>query len=201
MRSILRGLVPLVLLAVVACQREAAPAVVYGPWEEGLTLAFENPSQPQPQRFQDRIQVRVAQSAIAPGTPGLVMLDFSSTRGQIRVHAKHGGGGIDLVDEQGRILARSLPPGFPDTSSWVDRGTEFTVIGRAAWEGAAVLPATADPVGVWVEARPSVGPRRRSLYLPNLGEVEAREARNGSWIVVNRLVARGFTDLPALKRP
>jgi len=199
MRAVLRCLAPLALLAVVACQREAAPMVVYGPWEEGLTLAFENPSQPQ--RFQDRIQIRVAQAAIAPGAPGLVMLDFSSTRGQLRILARHGAGGIDLVDENGRILARSLPPGFPDTSRWVDRGAEFTGIGGRAWDGAPGLPATTAPVGVWVEARPSAGPRRRSLYLPNLGEVESREERNGSWIVVNRLVAMGFTDLPALKRP
>jgi hypothetical protein len=75
------------------------------------------------------------------------------------------------------------------------------VIGRAAWEGAALLPPTADPVGVWVETGPPQGVHRRTLYLPNLGEVESREERDGTWVVVNRLVARGFTDLPAIKHP
>jgi hypothetical protein len=31
--------------------------------------------------------------------------------------------------------------------------------------------------------------------------VETREERAGAWVTVNRLVARGFTSLPAIKRP
>ena len=200
MRSLLGCLAPVALLACLACQpRTAAP--VYGPWEEGLTLAYEDPSQPQAQRFEDRIQVRVAHSVMAPGPPGLVQLDLTSSRGQIKVLARHRDGGIDLVDESGRVLAQSLPARFPATPGWAERGTQFRVIGRAAWDGAALLPATSDPIGIWVEARSPQGLRRQTLYLPNLGEVESREARNGSWIVVNRLVSCGFTDLPNFKRP
>jgi hypothetical protein len=199
MRPALARLMPAVLLLALACQPRAA-APVYGPWEEGLTLVFEDPSLPEPQRSANRLQVRVARSAIQPGPPGLVQLDLANTRGQMSLLLKHQDGGIALVEESGRVLAQSLPAGFPGTAAWTDRGTEFRVVGRAAWEGASILPATSDPVGVWVEGRPAQGPRRRTLYLPNLGEVESREERAGTWVTVNRLVARGFTDLPAIKR-
>ena len=201
MRGTLNLLVPAALLAGIACQPQPAMPVVYGPWEEGLTLAYEDPSQPQPRRSEDRLQVRVARSALAPGPPNLVQLDFASLRGHMSVLVKHHDGGIDLIDESGRILARTLPTHFPDMTQWVDHDTEYRVIGRASWEGASILPTTSDPVGVWVESRSPQGLRRRALYLPNLGEVESREERDGSWGVVNRLVARRFTDLPAIKRP
>lgn len=201
MRRVLNHLVPAALLACLACQPQPSTPVVYGPWEEGLTLAYENPSQPQPQRSENRLQVRVAGSAMTPGPPNLVQLDFTSLRGRMSVLAKHHDGGIDLIDKSGRVLAQALPARFPDITRWVDHDTEYSVIGRATWEGASLLPTTSDPVGVWVEAKSPHGPRRRALYLPGLGEVESREERDGTWVVVNRLVARRFTDLPAIKRP
>jgi len=201
MRRRLNQLLPVVLLAGLACQPQPAAPVVYGPWEEGLTLTYEDPSQPQPQRSENRLQVRVARSTLAPGPPNLVQLDFTSLRGRMSVLARHHDGGIDLVDESGRVLAQALPAHVSELAGWVDHGTEYRVLGRAAWEGAALLPATSDPVGIWVESSPSQGARRRSLYLPNLGEVESREEREGRWVVVNRLVARGFTDLPSIHRP
>jgi len=200
MRWARRLLAPGALLLLLACQpRVAAP--VFGPWEEGLTLAYEDPSKPQPQRSAERLQVRVAHSSMAPGAPKQVQLELTSLRGQMLLTARHQEGGIDLVSEDGRVLGQSLPPGFPDLATWTDRGTEFRVIGRATWTGAALLPATSDPVGVWVEARPTQGPRRRTLLLPNLGEVESQEERAGGWLAVNRLVARGFTDSLSTKRP
>ena len=193
-------LAPMALLSLLACQpRSTTP--VYGPWEEGLTLAFEDPSQPQPQRSADRLQVRVARCTLSPDLTSLVQLDLVNPRGQMSLLIRYQGGGSMLVDDSARVLAQLLPPGFPATSSWKDRDTDFTLVGRAAWEGAAILPATSDPIGVWVEARSPQGLRRRTLYLPNLGEVETREERQGTWVIVNRLVARGFTDLPAIKRP
>jgi hypothetical protein len=54
-----------------------------------------------------------------------------------------------------------------------------------------------DPTGVWVEASRKEGAKRRTLYLQGLGEVETLEWRGGEWVAVNRLVGRGFTDLPA----
>jgi hypothetical protein len=200
MRASLLCLVSAALLACLACQpRTARP--VYGPWEEGLTLAYEDPSRPQPQRSEDRLQVRVAQSALAPGAPGLVQLDLTSLHGRMSLLVRHHDGGIDLLEDSGRIVAQALPAQFPDRAQWNDRGTEFRVIGRAAWGGAGILPSTADPVGIWVESRSPQGSRRQSLYLPDLGEVESREERAGAWVTVNRLVARGFTDLPSTKRP
>lgn len=197
-------LAPATLLLGLACQpRPAAPvaAPVYGAWEEGHTLTFEDPSLPQPQRANERIQVRVTQSAIAPGSPRLVQLDLTSAQGRKTLILKHQDGGITLLGEDARVLATLLPVHFPETPAWVDHGTEFRVIGRAKWEGAALLPATSDPIGVWVEASSPQGPRRRTLYLPNLGEVEAQVDRAGAWVTVHRLVAQGFTDLPMTKRP
>ncbi len=199
MRLIATRLAPAALLLLLACQpRVAAP--IYSPWEEGLTLTFENPSQPQPQRAEERVQVRVARSSISPGAPHLVQLDMTSTRGQRSLLLRHQDGGIELVDESGQVLATPFPAHFPNLAPWLDHSTEVQVIGRARWEGAALLPPTSEAIGVWVEARPPQGPRRRALYLPDLGEVEALEERNGGWVSVNRLVARGFTDLPLHKR-
>lgn len=190
---------PLALLALLACQPRAE-APIYSPWEEGLTLTFENPSQPQPQRAEERVQVRVAHSSLSPDAPHLVQLDLTSARGRRSLLLRHQDGGIAVLAEDGRVLATPFPPHFPDIAPWMDHGTEVLVIGRARWEGAAILPPTADAIGVWVEARPPQGPRRRTLYLPGLGEVEAHEERDGAWVAVNRLVARGFTDLPLTKR-
>ena len=199
MRLLTTLLAPATLLLCLACQpRPAAP--VYGAWEEGLTLTFEDPSRPQPQRAEDRIQLRVTRSAIAPGAPQLVQLDLTSTKGRKTLFLKHQDGGIALISEDAKVLATLLPAHFPEAAAWMDHGIQFRVIGRAKWEGAAILPDTADPIGVWVEAN-GQGPRRRTLYLPNLGEVEAREERAGAWITVNRLVAQGGTDLPSTKRP
>jgi hypothetical protein len=200
MRHPLQLLVPVALLACLACQPQPATPV-YGPWEEGLTLTFEDPSRPQPQRSADRLQVRVTRATLSPGAPTLVELEMANTHGHLGLQVRHQTGGSDLVDDQGRVLAQLLPPGFPATAHWVERGTECSVIGRAAWEGAALLPATSDPIGIWVETRSPQGLRRRTLFLPNLGEVESREERDGAWVTVNRLVGRGFTDLPTPKRP
>lgn len=202
-RRALAGLAPAILLLGLACQpRAAAPmaAPVYGPWEEGLTLAFEDPSLPQPQRSADRLQVRVAHATLNPGAGAQVQLDLANPRGQMSVLVRYQNGGTALVADDGHVLAQALPAGFPATAAWTDRGTNYRVVGRATWGGAKLLPDTSDPVGVWVEARPQSGPRRRSLYLPNLGEVESLEERGGAWVTVNRLVARGFTDIPAIKR-
>lgn len=200
MRRSLPLLAPAALLLALACQpRPGATGAspVYGPWEEGLVLAFENPTLPQPQRSDDRLQVRVARASVAPGAPQMVQLELATLQGRMLQWVRHQDGGIALLDGEGRVMAQSLPPGFPGVEAWEDRGTRFRVVGRGAWAGAGLLPATSDPVGVWVEARPPRGTRRRTLYLPDLGEVEAQEERDGAWVTVNRLVARGFIDSPA----
>ncbi|WP_306591683.1 hypothetical protein [Geothrix sp. 21YS21S-4] len=185
-----------VLLGALGCQpRTAAP--VFAPWEEGLTLAYEDPTLPFPQRTQERLQVRVAKAALAPGAAArTVQLTLSSPRGQMEIFVRHQAGGVALLAD-GRPAARILPEGFPAVAAWEDRGTSFRVIGRGAWEGAAILPETSPSVGVWVEATSPRAPQRRTLYLPNLGEVETLEERGGAWVAVNRLVGRGFVDFPA----
>lgn len=193
-------LAPAVLLASLACQPQTATPV-FGPWEEGLTLIFEDPSLPQLERSEYRLQVRVAHTIRNPGAPTLVQVELTSVRGHLGLAFRHQDGGVALVDDKGKVLGQPLPIGFPNSAKWVDGGTQFNLIGRAAWDGAALLPATSDPVGFWVESRSPQGVQRRTLFLPNLGEVETREQRAGAWVVVNRLVSRGFTDLPTLKRP
>jgi len=199
MRHALTLLASAALLVSLGCQPKA-PKPIYGPWEEGLTLAFENPTLPQPQRTSERMQVRVTRTILAPGAPTLVHLDLVNLHGQMGLLFRHQDGGIALVDDKGLVFAQPLPVGFPKQTQWVDRGIQYRVVGRATWDGAAILPTTADPVGYWVESRDNQGHGRRVLFLPNLGEVESREDRNGTWVTVNRLVARGFTDVPSLTR-
>jgi hypothetical protein len=199
MRRILASLGSLALLAGLACQPQPSRPAIYGPWEEGLTLAYEDPTLPPSQRRDRRLQIRVTQSRIAPNEPGLVKLDYTSLRGQLSVLLRHGKGGITLLAEDGKPLAQLLPEGFPATTTWSNRGTTFHVLGRAAWDAGSILPPGAEAVGFWVEAVPPSGPRTRTLYLPDLGEVETMEWRDGAWVTVNRLVARGYTDLPSAK--
>ncbi|HJV49550.1 MAG TPA: hypothetical protein VJ549_09780 [Geothrix sp.] len=199
MHPALKRLVPAACLLLLACQpRGAAP--VYGPWEEGLTLTYENPSLPQPLRSAERLQFRVARAALSAKGPTLVQLTLSSVHGQQSLLFKHEGGGIAMLDDQGNVIAQPLPTGFQNLSHWTDRGIEYRLVGRSAWEGATLLPETSDPVGLWIETRTPDGTRHRTLFLPNLGEVESRVYRDGAWVAVNRLVARGFTDLPTSKR-
>ena len=174
---------------------------IYGPREEGLTLVYEDPTLPQPQRSEERLQVRVAKASFQGSGTGTVHLDYSSAHGSLTLILQHRDGGIALMGTDGKTVAQILPEGFPRTTAWEEHGIAYRVLGRGAWDGAKMLPATSSTVGVWVEARPSTGPLRRTLYLPDLGEVESLEFRNGTWVPVNRLVARGFTDLPISGRP
>jgi hypothetical protein len=193
-----RALAPLALLAALGCQPQATP--LYAPWEEGLTLTYENPSLPQPDRTQQRLELRVAQSAVAPGRPDRVGFDVSCMGMTHRLFLGFQGGAIDFVDAQGALQRHVFPAGFPAVDAWQDQGTTYRVLGRAAWTGPRALAATQDPVGVWVEAHPAHGPAVRSFYLPDLGLVEERHERNGQWVTVNLLVGRRFTDLPKTSR-
>ena len=77
------------------------------------------------------------------------------------------------------------------------RGTKFRVLGRAVADLHGLkLPDTADRVGVWVESESPQGPRLRTYFLPDIGEVETLVWRQGAWLSANRLVSRGFTDAP-----
>lgn len=196
MKGLLRALPAALLVIFAACRMPAGRPAPYGPCEEGLTLAYEDPTLPQPQRSQARLQVRVARARFDEHGNGAVQLDYTSLQGSLSLILRHQDGGITLLGPDGKGLARLLPEGFPRTEAWEDRGTSFRVLGRATWDGASLLPDSRDPVGVWVESRPVRGPVRRTLYLPGLGEVEAQELRGTAWVTVNRLVSLGFIDLP-----
>jgi len=199
MRTLQTLLAPAVLLLLLACQPRVA-AFRFGPWEEGLTLSYEDPTLPQPQRSTERLQLRVARTTFQATGALLVQVDAASTRGQLALLFRHQQGGVTLVDAAGKPLLQSLPSGFPAVDRWTDHDVQYRLLGRATWDGASLLPATADPVGYWVESRTPQGLLRRTLYLPNLGEVESREERQGAWVATNRLVAHGFSDIPAIKR-
>jgi len=175
-------------------------AELFAPWEEGLTLGYENPSLPAAQRLQERFQVRVKEAR--PSAAGrVVVLTTTTLTGAIDITFLQTDGGVLLgSDPDGRT--RVLPKGFPDrTSQWEDRGVFHQVVGRACVTLPGVRFGEPGPAeGVWVEASPlhAAGPRTRTLYLPGIGEAETLVWKDGQWQAVFRLASRGFTDLPVI---
>jgi hypothetical protein len=172
--------------------------VEYAPWEEGLTLGYENPGLPADLRLKGRYQVRVKTSR--PGPAGRVVVETTTTlTGENEATYLHAAGGVSLgSDPDGRT--RILPKGFPDrTDRWEDRGIFHWVVGRAYAPFPGLrLAQEGNPLGVWVESAPvhALGPRWRTLYLPDIGEAETLVWKDGQWHSVFRLVSRGFTDAP-----
>lgn len=201
-----RLLVPLALLAVLpACRlkRMEAPAL-YAPWEEGRTLAYEDPSLPtaDAQRA-SRYQLRVAQGLMDPTRPGLVKITQTTFQNEPYTYMlRLEEGGVELLGEDGKSVAWILPKGFQEgTASWTDarRNLIFRVLGPGAWENPARVNGVSDPIGLWLEVSGPTG-KRRTLFLRGLGEVETQVWRDGKWVVVNRLVDMGFLDdRPAAK--
>lgn len=176
------------------------PPRAYLPWEEGLTLQYENPSLPPGQEpLQQRVQVRVAASRLEGGIRK-VRLVTSSLQTQKSELFQSREGSWALCPE-GQAPFQLLPEGFPDSArTWEVRGFQFRVIGRAVHEIPGLkLPPRQDRTGVWVEIRNPQGGQRRVYYLPDIGEAETFELRDGGWVCINRLVSRGFTDAPAAK--
>lgn len=199
----LRLLLPILLLAA-GCRPKPSGPAIYGAWEEGLTLTFEDPSEADPRaREEGRFQVRVEKGLADPTRPGAVLLRESNLRASYAYAVRYEQGGKALFGEDGKLVAWVLPQGFPEqTPEWRDDklGLAFKVLGSAAWEGDAIKDVArkglVDPIGTWVEVRRRDGLLRRTLYLKGLGEVESLEWRDGKWIAINRLTGRGFTDLP-----
>ncbi|HJW08054.1 MAG TPA: hypothetical protein VJ483_00370 [Holophagaceae bacterium] len=168
--------------------------------DAGLTLVFIDPELSPAEQAEQRLQVRVDHVNLLED--GSTIVHKELTRGLERPFStavRVARGGVSLVNDQGKLESQLLPEGFPDSvSSWDIHGTHFFVVGRAAWNGPAILPRDSDPVGIWVEARPAHGLRSRSLYLKGLGEVETLEERpGGAWVCVNLLQQRGYLDVPA----
>jgi len=189
----------LLLLACTGCDRlwYQAPRRIYAPWEEGLTLSYEDPSLPAAQRLAQRQQVRVKESR--PVLGGLAITKtYTTLAGQWEGKVLEQEGGVQIQTGFGSI--QLLPEGFPDrVGRWVARGTFNRVVGRAVADLPGVLlPDPARAVGVWVETTPldRPGQRIRTFYLPDIGEAQTLTWRDGRWVTINLLVARGFTDVP-----
>lgn len=187
----------LLLASGLACER-TDPNELFASAEVGLTLAYENPSLPQPRRVQERLQVRIAKVE-QENTKLLVTKTFTTLEGQMDVLFAYENGGVSLMRDAKTTAMVLLPPHFPNVRGWEERGRRFRVEGRAAMpETGLRLPDTMNRTGVWVvsETLDGSGPRRRSFFLPRLGETESQEFRDGKWVVVNRLFSYGFADLP-----
>jgi hypothetical protein len=197
------GLLLGALLLFPACDQTLSQArkTDYVPVETGLTLIYEDVLPSQAARFENRLQVRVASAKETPAG-SRVTLTYSTLQNNHSFEFLHKDGGWVLMEGDAPLIVM-LPEGFPDrVDRWEDRlrNTTFQVIGRAALQNPNLkLPDDFDRIGVWVEMVPKGGPRRRIFFLPNIGEAESQVLKDGTWVVVNRLVSRGFTDLPSVK--
>ena len=187
-----------VLLASTLACEPTRPNELYAPAEAGLTLAYENPSLPEPQRSQERLQVRIAKVEQGENKV-LVTKTFTTYSGQLDVLFAYENGGVNLMRDPKTPALVVLPPKFPNVKAWEEKGRRYRVEGRATLaETGLRLPDTMQRVGVWVasESLDGTGPRRRSFFLPQLGEIETQEFREGKWATVNRLFSYGFQDAP-----
>nr|WP_320131405.1 hypothetical protein [uncultured Holophaga sp.] len=185
----------LFLAGLLGCEPQPR-GVCNGPAEAGLVLGYENPSLPEAQRAQDRLQVRVDATQVVEG--GLdVQASLSSLRGQAPQRFFLRKGGLAVWD--GKSIQRVLlPEGFPAVRSWTAGGAECRVIGRAIVPKGIPLPPDSNRIGTWVEisdpGRP--GSRSRSLFVPGVGLVETCILREGRWVTVQQLCSRMFTEVP-----
>lgn len=188
------------LLLSAGCDRALhhARGTVYVPWEEGLTLVYEDPTLPPKERFDARLQRRVSSSKVGPEGRRVTITYSSLKSNQTFDFLTRNGSWVIL--EGNTPLMQMLPEGFPEsTSRWEDRTTRatFTVLGRGALQDPELqLPDDFDRTGVWVEMDFPSGAKNRIFFLPGIGEAEGFVLKDGQWIQVNRLVSRGFTDPP-----
>lgn len=202
----MKAAVPLgaaLLLLAPGCRPKEAGTPVFAAWEEGLTLGFESPALAGPQREASRFQKQVTRTAYE-GDTRRVEVTYTTLQGRLVLQQVLHRGGVQFLDGQGRPQVL-LPEGFPDrTPAWETPTHRFTVLGRARWgRTAPALPTDRGRDGVWVEAAPLKpgGARIRAFYLPDVGEAESCEWRDGQWLTTNLLVSRGFTEVPRVRDP
>ncbi len=184
------------LLLAAGCDRmiSRGPAPVYASWEAGLTLVYARPGAEATQR----LQMRVKSSSLGPDGRTVVRTYASFTNlteATFRLQD-----GLEALKLDGSKELVVLPAGFPDrVSRWEERGILNQVVGRARVDLPGVKLPDPDATGIWVESVPAGnrGVRRRTLLVPDLGEVETLNLIDGKWVTVNRLVSQGFTDPPA----
>jgi hypothetical protein len=172
---------------------------VYAPWEEGLTLSFMDPSRP----GLPNLQVRVDRCR-GEGNASTVATTYTTLETQLSATFFLRDGGTALVRE-GQPSRVILPDGFPErVSRWEDEDHRLNqVIGRTLVHLDGVSLPNPQTLGVWVESRgqDGTGPARRTLLVPDFGEVQAFEFRQGRWVEVNRLASWTFTDQPGREMP
>jgi hypothetical protein len=184
------------LLMAAGCDRMVTcePQQTYALWEEGRTLVFADPARP----GSDRLQVRVSKSDFGPDGRTVVET-FATLAGQTQFTLRQQDGLVALkLEGQGEALL--LPKGFPDRVwRWETRGYLHSVVGRGRVDLPGVNLPDPDVTGVWVESLPldAPGVMRRTLVVPNLGEVMTLNWIGGKWVKVNVLVSQGFTDAPS----
>jgi hypothetical protein len=190
--------VGLLLLAGCDGSLPQARKTVYVPWEEGLTLIYEDVTLPPTERIYERLQRRVSASKETPQGRRVTLVYTTFKMNQSFEFLSREGGWTMLRGDT--PVLTMLPEGFPDrVSHWEDRerGWSFRVIGRGALQNPNLqLPADFDRIGVWVEMESRDGVKRRIFYLPGVGEAESHLLKEGKWILTNQLVSRGFTDAP-----
>jgi len=181
------------ILLAAGCDRMVTPgpAPIYAPWEEGLTLVYQDPAG-------ERLQMRVKKAT--EGANGRTVVETFSTLSGVNDAAFRQKDGLVALKLDGQAEIKILPEGFPDrVSRWEERGAFNFVVGRSKVDLPGVKLPDPDAVGIWYETVPATaaGVRRRTLLVPNYGEVETLNWKNGKWVVVNILVSQGFTEAPA----
>lgn len=169
------------------------------PWEEGLTLSFMDPSRP----GLPSLQVRVDRCR-GEGDASTVTQTYTTLENQVEATFRIRDGGTALVRE-GQPARIILPEGFPDrVSRWEDEDHRLNqVVGRTLVHLDGVSLPDPQALGVWVESRTldGTGTVRRTLLVPNFGEVQALNLQGGRWVEVNRLASWTFTDQPGREMP
>jgi hypothetical protein len=195
-------LLPLLALAsVLGCARQTGQQPIYLPTEAGLTLQFADVDTEPTAPVSGRTQIRVSHSKQT--LEGLeIACSVATFQGAMDVNflCTQDGGVFLITSDTNKTVV--LPSGFPDkTLAWQSDGVSYQVIGRAKADLPGVnLP---DPIGVWVEAVPispqlsNQGVKARIFFLPGIGGAETKVFRQGAWKTINRLVGRGFTDVPS----
>jgi hypothetical protein len=183
------------------CSPKEARPPIYAAWEEGLTLGYEAQDLSAQKREASRSQKQVTRT-VFEGDLRKVEVTYTTLQSHLVLQQVLRKGGVFFVDGQGKEQLL-LPEGFPDgPASWETPSHRFTLLGRARWEhDSPPFPETQTREGVWVEAVPlrPGGTRMRAFYLPDIGEAESREWRDGRWVTTNLLVSRGFTEIPRVR--
>ena len=192
-RRVLAALLGLLALGT-GCQDQRA--MVYAPWEEGLGLIFEDPRLPADIRWDARLQVLVSRSRLGINGERAVDLLVTTQTGQHHRALVERGGGLYQETEDGHLL-RILPERFPAVQRWREGDLYCRILARGAWLDTRVaLPDQPDRMGIWVERLSLSDPvqRIRTLYLPDLGEVESWVWIKDAWVCTSRLAGRGWVD-------